>query len=95
MVDLSKGAEEEKKGRREENADWLAAERRGIVHELSPNLCCYVIFDERGEREELSRAAGAPQCHRVAVKPAAQLSAQNFTKSTMPQYNFFFPLVQQ
>lgn len=36
VVDLSKGAEEEKKGRKEENADWLAAESRGVVHELSP-----------------------------------------------------------
>lgn len=55
--DLSKGAEEEKKRKEEENADWLAAESRRIVHEVSPNLRRYVIFDERGECEELSRAA--------------------------------------
>lgn len=62
------------KGKKEENADWLAAESRRIVHEVSPNLRRYVIFDERGECEELSRAAEGLRCHSVAVEAATPRS---------------------
>lgn len=85
----------EKRTKRKKNADWLAAESRGIVHELSANLCCYVIFDERGECEELSRATEGLQCHCVAVKPATpHLFCSNFINSMTPQWSCH-PLVQQ
>lgn len=51
-----KGPEEKKKGwKLEKNADCLAAEPRGRVHEFAANLCCYVIGDETGGCDELSR----------------------------------------